>query len=67
LQYSCINIDQAALATKLVKPKVVVPMHYNTFPAIQADPDKFKDAVSKTAPGVRVEILAPGLSEDFEV
>jgi L-ascorbate metabolism protein UlaG (beta-lactamase superfamily) len=64
--YYTMDIDQAALATKLVKPKVVVPMHYNTFPAIEANPDKFRDAVSETALDVKVEILSPGLSEDFE-
>jgi L-ascorbate metabolism protein UlaG (beta-lactamase superfamily) len=63
--YYTADIRQAALATKLVKPKVVVPMHYNTFPAIEADPEKFRDAVSEAAPDVKVEILVPGLSKDL--
>lgn len=64
--YYTADIRQAALATKLVKPKVVIPMHYNTFPVIQADPEKFRAAVSEIAPSVKVEVLAPGLSQDFD-
>lgn len=60
------DIAQAAVATKLVKPKVVVPMHYNTFPVIEVDPEKFVTAVSEITPDVRVEILVPGLSKDLE-
>jgi L-ascorbate metabolism protein UlaG (beta-lactamase superfamily) len=41
-------------------------MHYNTFPPIQADPEKFRDAVNETAPEVKVEILVPGLSKELE-
>lgn len=63
--YYTMSIEQAALATKLVKPKIVVPMHYNTFPVIEADPEKFREAVSEIAPDVKVEILVPGLSKDL--
>ncbi|TFG28982.1 metal-dependent hydrolase [Candidatus Thorarchaeota archaeon] len=64
--YYTSDVRQAALATKLVKPKVVIPMHYNTFPVIEADPEKFRDAVGETAPEVKVEILVPGFSKDLE-
>jgi len=64
--YHTADIHQAAFATKLVKPKVVIPMHYNTFPLIQVDPEKFRDAVQEIAPGVKVEILVPGLSQDLD-
>jgi len=63
--YFTMSIEQAAVATKLVKPKMVIPMHYNTFPVIEVDPEEFRKAVSKTAPDVKVEILEPGLSKDF--
>jgi L-ascorbate metabolism protein UlaG (beta-lactamase superfamily) len=33
---------EAAYAAKLIRPKLVVPMHYNTFPAIKQDPRQFK-------------------------
>jgi len=37
----------------------VIPMHYNTFPAIEADPQAFKsDVESRT--GSQVVVLEPG-------
>ncbi len=35
------GIDDAVKAVELVNPKFVVPMHYNTFPAIKTDPNEF--------------------------
>ncbi|HPD33601.1 MAG TPA: metal-dependent hydrolase [Bacteroidota bacterium] len=35
------GIDDAVVACEFVRPRLVVPMHYNTFPLIQADPDEF--------------------------
>ena len=37
--------EDALQAVKLLKPKQVVPMHYNTFPPIEQDPEAFKKAV----------------------
>lgn len=34
-------IKDAVIATKWIKPKIVVPIHYNTWPIIQADPLEF--------------------------
>ncbi len=36
------GIDDAIKAVELANPKVAVPMHYNTFPIITADPNEFK-------------------------
>ena len=33
--------EDAVIAAKWLKPKTVVPIHYNTFPVIQQDPYKF--------------------------
>ncbi|MDP4171733.1 MAG: metal-dependent hydrolase [Bacillota bacterium] len=33
--------EDAAYAAQLLKAKIVVPMHYNTFPPIKQDPHKF--------------------------
>ena len=52
--------EQAAIATTLLKPKVVIPMHYNTFPVIRQDPELFKMLVAEKAPNVEVVILKPG-------
>jgi L-ascorbate metabolism protein UlaG (beta-lactamase superfamily) len=52
----------AARAVEFVRPKAVIPCHYNTFPPIKQDPETFRAAVGKTAPGTAVVILAPGAS-----
>ena len=39
------GITDAVKAAELVKPKVAIPMHYNTFPIIKADPFQFKKLV----------------------
>lgn len=36
------GIDDAVKAVEFVNPKLAVPMHYNTFTIIEADPKKFK-------------------------
>lgn len=33
--------EDAVIAAKWLKPKIVVPIHYNTFPVIQQDPYQF--------------------------
>ena len=58
--YFVMDVHQAALATKLLKPKHVIPMHYDTFPVIEASPEKFKALVSETSPDTNVIILKPG-------
>jgi L-ascorbate metabolism protein UlaG (beta-lactamase superfamily) len=36
------GITDAVKAVELVKPNIAIPMHYNTFPVIKADPFEFK-------------------------
>ena len=60
--YFVMDIHQAALATKLLKPRNVIPMHYDTFPVIEANPEKFKHLVSETSPDTNVIIIKPGES-----
>jgi L-ascorbate metabolism protein UlaG (beta-lactamase superfamily) len=51
--------EDAAVAAELIGAPTVIPMHYNTFPAIEADAEAFKsDVESKTSS--RVVILQPG-------
>lgn len=55
------GIKEATKAVELIQPKIVVPMHYNTFDVINQDPLKFKQAVeSKT--NTKVIIMQPGQS-----
>ncbi len=39
------GITDAVKAVELADPKVAIPMHYNTFPVIEADPFVFKSQV----------------------
>jgi L-ascorbate metabolism protein UlaG (beta-lactamase superfamily) len=63
--YYVMDEFQAAKAVELLKPKVVIPMHYDTFPVITADTNKFSQLVSQKSPSVRVEILKPGESREL--
>lgn len=53
----------AAAACRLIRPKVVIPDHYNTWEPIQADPQAFKADV-ESGGDTRVEILSPGQTYD---
>jgi L-ascorbate metabolism protein UlaG (beta-lactamase superfamily) len=39
------GIDDAVAAVEFVRPSLVIPMHYNTFPVIEADPHEFRAKV----------------------
>jgi len=39
------GISDAVKAVELSGPEVAIPMHYNTFPVIEADPLEFKAKV----------------------
>jgi len=39
------DIQDATIATSWIKPKYAIPMHYDTFPVIKADPQVFRTAV----------------------
>lgn len=60
--YFVMDTDDAVRAVGMIRPKRVVPMHYNTFPPIQADPNEFKRKVGNLA---EVDILKPGESLAF--
>lgn len=53
------GIDDAVVATKMIKPNIVIPMHYNTWPLIAQDPNKFTEKVSNISKCI---ILEPGQS-----
>jgi L-ascorbate metabolism protein UlaG (beta-lactamase superfamily) len=52
----------AALATKLLKVKTVVPMHFGTFPALTGTPDELRAALKKDKATAKVAVveLKPG-------
>ena len=51
------GIREAAKAVEFLKPRKVVPMHYNTWPPISADPEEFRKLVGDKA---EVVVLEPG-------
>jgi len=55
------NVEEAAEAAKIIKPRVVTPMHYNSeaygINDVDADPEKFKELLKDT--GIEVVILKP--------
>ncbi len=51
--------DDAVRSLKLLKPKVAIPCHYNTFPPLKQDPHKFAEDAEEHA-GVKVQVLDPG-------
>lgn len=57
------TMDQhdAVSAVELLDPDTVIPMHYDTFPAIKADPERFKrDVEASSRTSAEVVILSPG-------
>ncbi|MCK6559194.1 metal-dependent hydrolase [candidate division KSB1 bacterium] len=52
------GVADAAKAVAFLQPRIAIPMHYNTFPVIAADPREFADRVAGTK--TRVVILKPG-------
>lgn len=39
------DIDDAVKAVEFINPELVIPIHYNTFPVIEANPNEFVDKV----------------------
>ncbi len=48
------GIDDAVKAVEFVNPVLTIPMHYNTFPVIPADPIEFKKKVEALGKNCRV-------------
>ena len=55
---------EAISATKMIKPQFVVPIHYNTFPNIQANTKKFVEMMEESAPSI--EVVVPELGERID-
>jgi L-ascorbate metabolism protein UlaG (beta-lactamase superfamily) len=53
--------ELAARAAELIRPKVAIPVHYDTWPFIAQDPARFNPA------GVPVKVLRPGESWSYGV
>lgn len=55
------DIKDAALAASWLKPHLAIPMHFNTFPVIEVNPESFVQAAGKH--GVKARIM--GFDEEI--
>ncbi|HEV2149492.1 MAG TPA: metal-dependent hydrolase [Longimicrobiaceae bacterium] len=53
--------EDAARAVEFIRPRTVIPMHYDTFPLIEQDPEEFRRLVGDRA---EVRVLEPGGSTE---
>jgi L-ascorbate metabolism protein UlaG (beta-lactamase superfamily) len=51
---------EAAVAARLLKPKVIVPAHYGTFPALTGTPEALREELTKQKVSAEVVVLRPG-------
>jgi L-ascorbate metabolism protein UlaG (beta-lactamase superfamily) len=51
---------RAAEAVKLVAPKLVIPMHYGTFPVLTGTPEVFEQELKKRKAKARLRVMKPG-------
>ncbi len=54
--------SEASIASKWLGSRIVIPMHYNTFPEIEQDPELFAELVNTESIGTYTVILLPGES-----
>ncbi|MCS7108434.1 MAG: metal-dependent hydrolase [Sulfolobales archaeon] len=59
------GVKEAAKAVELIKPKYVIPIHYNTFDLIRTDPSELKSKVAELSIQTSVIILKPGSHFEF--
>lgn len=58
------GVAEAMMAANFIGAKTVIPIHYNTWEKIAADPLLLKKAVERTT-DIRVRVLGPGESMDL--
>jgi L-ascorbate metabolism protein UlaG (beta-lactamase superfamily) len=56
--------DDALRAVKMIQPKTVVPIHYNTFDVIKQDPDAWAARVNEET-DTKAVVMKPGESLEF--
>lgn len=52
--------QEAAKACQLLRPKIVIPMHFGTFPLLTGSPEAFARYLKEMAPEVELRVLKPG-------
>jgi len=56
---------EAAYACRLLAPKIVVPMHYGTFPVLTGTAKEFERELKAQHADATLEVMAPGESLEF--
>ena len=56
------GLKEAAHAAKLLLPRVLIPIHYDTFPDQAADTDELRRLIGVASPRTEVVVLKPGES-----
>jgi L-ascorbate metabolism protein UlaG (beta-lactamase superfamily) len=64
-QYN-MGIREFAYACKILKPKIAIPCHYDTFPRQKLDKEKLKEAVYIMSPSTKLVFLNPGESLNYQ-
>jgi L-ascorbate metabolism protein UlaG (beta-lactamase superfamily) len=57
------GIEDAVEAWNLIRPRIAIPIHYNTFPPIEQDPEEFGRLIGEM--GGKATLLHPGESVEF--
>ncbi len=57
------GIDDAVKAVELANPNIAIPIHYNTFPLIEADPEEFKEKLAQR----NKECIVMEFGEEIEI
>lgn len=58
------GMDDAALAALWVQQRFVIPVHYKTWPIIEADPQEYKK-LTETKYNIPVQVVDPGTTYEF--
>lgn len=58
------GVTEAMMAARFIGAKTVIPIHYNTWDRIAADPLVLKNAVERTT-DLTVMVLQPGESREI--
>ncbi len=58
------GVAEAMMAANFIGAKTIIPIHYNTWDKIAADPRDLKHAIERTT-DLRVVVLRPGESLDL--
>lgn len=56
---------EAAKAVDLLRPEIVIPMHYKTFPVLKGKPEEFEEHLERMGVKTNVVVLKPGETMNF--